>query len=78
MDAGSVGAGDLVLAELTAQIHARVVLALADPDTSMASLAASLRLVSDLLNRMGLSPLARRSIGPLSKPKKGGGPLDEF
>jgi hypothetical protein len=78
MEAGSVGPGDLVLAERLAQLHARVSLAMADPDTAMASLAATMRLEADLLNRMGLTPLARRSIGPLSKPKKGGGPLDEF
>ena len=66
MEAGSVGPGDLVLAELTAQLHARVMGSLADPDTAMASLAATMRLLADLLNRMGLTPLARRSIGPLS------------
>jgi hypothetical protein len=78
MAARSVGPGDLILAERLAQLHARVSEAMRDPETANASLAATMRLEADLLNRMGLTPLARRSIGPLSKPKKGGGPLDEF
>ncbi len=78
MAAGSVGPGDLILAERLAQLHARVTVALGDPDTAMPSLAATMRLEADLLNRMGLTPLARRSIGPLPGKPPPKSPLDEF
>lgn len=74
---GSVAGSDLVLAERLAQLDARISEALANPDVQMTALSAMMRLEADLLNRMGLTPQARNTIGPLSKPKKKS-PLDEF
>ena len=77
MALGSVAASDLVLAERLAQLDAKVSDALADSDTQMTALASMLRLEADLLNRMGLTPQARNTIGPLSSPKPKTD-LDEF
>lgn len=77
MSAGSASPGDLVLAERLAQLHSRVSAALADPEAQMTALSAMMRLEADLLNRMGLTPQARNTIGPLSKPKPKTA-LDEF
>jgi hypothetical protein len=77
MALGSVAASDLVLAERLAQLDARVSEALSDSDAQMTALSAMMRLEADLLNRMGLTPQARNTIGPLSKPKPKTA-LDEF
>jgi hypothetical protein len=74
---GQVAGSDLVLAERLAQLDARISDALANPDVKETALCAFMRLQADLLNRMGLTPQARNTIGPLSKPKKKG-PLDDF
>lgn len=73
----SVAASDLVLAERLAQLDARVTGALKNPKTPMTQLASMMRLEADLLNRMGLTPQARNTIGPLSTPKPKS-ELDEF
>ena len=73
----SVGASDLVLAERLAQLDARVSAALKDKKIAMTALSALMRLEADLLNRMGLTPQARNTIGPLSTPKPKT-ELDEF
>lgn len=75
---GSVGSPDLVLAERLAQLDARVDEALSDPDLKVSTLSALLRLEADLLNRMGLTPQARSTVGALAKPKRDSSPLDEF
>jgi hypothetical protein len=74
---GSVSGSDLVLAGRLAQLGARVDQALTDVELKSSTLANLMRLEADLLNRMGLTPQARNTIGPLSRPKVKG-PLDEF
>lgn len=74
---GSVSGSDLVLAGRLAQLGARVDSALTDVDLKSSTLANLMRLEADLLNRMGLTPQARNTIGPLSKPPPKT-PLDEF
>ena len=74
---GSVSGSDLLLAGRLAQLGARVDAALADTDAQMTAVSSMMRLEADLMNRMGLTPQARNTVGPLSKPKKAG-PLDEF
>lgn len=75
---GSVGVPDLILAERLAQLHARTDEALADPELKVSTLSALMRLEADLLNRMGLTPQARATVGPLAKAKRDSSPLDEF
>jgi hypothetical protein len=74
---GSVSGSDLLLAGRLAQLGARVDAALMDADAQMTAVSSMMRLEADLLNRMGLTPQARNTIGPLSKPSKKG-PLDDF
>ena len=74
---GSVSGADLLLAGRLAQLGARVDAALVDIELKDSTLASLMRLEADLFNRMGLTPQARNTIGPLSKKKAPSG-LDEF
>ena len=76
---GTVSESDLLLVELTARVRARRNDALADDDLKVSTVNSLVRLEADLLNRLGLSPQARATVGRLPPPKsKAEDPLDEF
>ena len=74
---GSVTGSDLILAGRLAQLGALVKGSLRDRELKTSTVSNLMRLEADLLTRMGLTPQARNSVGPVSKAKKRG-PLDEF
>jgi hypothetical protein len=74
---GSVTGSDMILAGRLAQLGALVKGSLRDRELKTSTVSNLMRLEADLLTRMGLTPQARNSVGPVSKAKKRG-PLDEF
>ena len=75
---GSVSVCDLVLVERLAQLDALVTKLLRDPDAAPGTVSSMLRLQADMLNRLGLTPQSRNTVGLLAKPAKPSTPLDEF
>lgn len=75
---GTVSEGDLILAEGVARLMAKVDDALSEREVP-GNLASLMRLMSDQLHRLGLSPASRTSLGPLPVPKRAkANTADEF
>lgn len=80
VELGTASRADLLLVRIAARTLARLDAAFADPgDVKVSTVNALARLAADLLNRLGLSPQARATVGALPrKAKKGTDPLAEF
>jgi hypothetical protein len=78
MLAGTVSAPDLLLVSYVAQVLARVDQMMADASAKPANINALLRVVSDLLKQLGLTPMARNTVTPLSRGNDAEDELSEF
>jgi phage terminase small subunit len=77
---GTVGQADLLLCAYVARVMARVDAAFLDASLKTSTLSALVRLLSDLLRQLGLSPQARRNVEalPQEAAEPGADPTAEF
>jgi phage terminase small subunit len=66
---GTVGTADLELVRLAATALAHAGAAARDPATKPTARTAAVRLAADLLHRLGLGPLARAQVEPVTDPR---------
>lgn len=78
MDAGTVGASDLLAVELTARVLARVDGLFLDEELKVSQLTAYLALLDKQLRALGLCPAARSAVRPLKRESKTVDPMAKF